>query len=122
MAQFSDIGGPFLVIWGMVRVHGFQCLCRHSKEAGGLKQWNAFLCHPGRSSMAQGVPRNSGKSSGLSHLTPTPVRILDRAPFEVTHIFNLAVEAFPAAQVAQDFAAQSYRRRTLLCVLHQSRL
>jgi hypothetical protein len=72
--------------------------------------------------MAQSVPRDAGKLGGLNHLAPGTVRVLDRTPLEVTHILNVAVEPFPAAQMAQNFAAESYRRRALLGVLQRPRL
>src|SRR5215471_14752386 len=87
-----------------------------------MEQWNAFLCHPGRPRMPQSVPCDAGKLGGLDHLAPASMRVLDRAPLEVANKFNLSVEAFPAAQVAQNFSAEPYRRRPLLGVLQRPRL
>ena len=70
-----------------------------------MEQRDALLCHPGRSRMPQSVPCDAGKLGGLNHLTPASVRVLDRTPLEVANKFNLSVEAFPTAQMAENFAA-----------------
>jgi len=64
------------------------------------------------------VPRDARKAGGVDHLAPAPMRIFDSTALKVADkSLGIAIDPFPATQMAQDLAAQPYRRDPLFAVL-----
>jgi len=106
----------------MVTIDAFKRLGRHSKESSRLPNIDTLLHRPSRTSMSQGVSRDSFESCRFDCALPATVRVLDGAAFIVANVFRIrAIDPFPAPQMAKNFPAESDRRRALLCILRAER-
>src|SRR5215471_12797157 len=102
----------------MVTVDSFERLGRHSKESGRLPNIDTLLHRPSRTSVSQGMSRDSFEPCRLDCALPATVRVINGAAFIVANVFCVrAIDPFPATQMAKNFPTEPDCRRAFLCIL-----